>query len=85
MDDRVGKRIQVVVERSNIETVTLEVIPEEANPDLWDLQIQTLDVLLHWFFSLFMVYALLFYNGGFNAQVNVILDKSNPYKWFHFI
>jgi len=34
MDDRVGKRIQVVVERSNIETVTLEVIPEEANPDL---------------------------------------------------
>ncbi|CAH8324562.1 unnamed protein product [Eruca vesicaria subsp. sativa] len=34
MDDRVGQRIRVVVERSNIETVTLEVIPEEANPDM---------------------------------------------------
>lgn len=34
MDDRVGKRMQVVVERSNKERVTLEVIPEEANPDM---------------------------------------------------
>lgn len=34
MDDRVGQRIRVVVERSSKETVTLEVIPEEANPDM---------------------------------------------------
>ncbi|XP_024007648.1 putative protease Do-like 14 isoform X2 [Eutrema salsugineum] len=34
IDDRVGKRMQVVVERSNKERVTLEIIPEEANPDM---------------------------------------------------
>uniref|UniRef100_A0A1J3DQX3 Putative protease Do-like 14 n=1 Tax=Noccaea caerulescens TaxID=107243 RepID=A0A1J3DQX3_NOCCA len=34
IDDRVGKRMQVVVKRSNNERVTLEVIPEEANPDM---------------------------------------------------
>ncbi|XP_010455105.1 PREDICTED: putative protease Do-like 14 [Camelina sativa] len=34
IDDRIGKRMQVVVERSNKERTTLEVIPEEANPDM---------------------------------------------------
>ncbi|KAL1198031.1 putative protease Do-like 14 [Cardamine amara subsp. amara] len=34
IDDRVGKRLQVVVERSNKERVTLQVIPQDANPDM---------------------------------------------------
>ncbi|VVB15245.1 unnamed protein product [Arabis nemorensis] len=34
IDDRVGKRMQVVVERSNKEKVSLEVTPVEADPDM---------------------------------------------------